>query len=304
MYILSNTIYTNNAKEAVHHMNNQQKDKNIYYSSSNSHESAFNRLYEILKMLRSPDGCPWDRDQTPQTFYKNLIEESYEYIDAFIKKDIQECSEELGDLYLVVSMLTIMHEEMNHFSLTQVLENTSEKLIRRHPHVFKNNYSEKVKAENPEEVIELWNSIKENIEGKKNEENIFAYIPGSMPNLLQSVEIQKKVKKYGFDWDKSKDVFQKIREELEELASEVENNSNRERIIDEFGDILFSLINYARFLNVDPDEALFRTNNKFKKRFTVMAELMKKDGIDLESETELSVMDKYWEKAKKINGEN
>ncbi len=118
-----------------------ENNQDIYYSGSNSHVSAFNRLYEILKMLRSPDGCPWDRDQTPETFYKNLIEESYEYIDAYIKKDIEECAEELGDIYLVVSMLTIMHEELNQFSLTKVLDNTSDKLVRRHPHVFKNNYS-------------------------------------------------------------------------------------------------------------------------------------------------------------------
>jgi tetrapyrrole methylase family protein / MazG family protein len=274
----------------------------FYYSSSTSHVSAFNRLYEILKMLRSPDGCPWDRDQTPETFYKNLIEESYEYIDAFIKKDIEECAEELGDIYLVVSMLTIMHEEMNQFSLTQVLDNTSEKLVRRHPHVFKNNYSEKVTAENPGEVVELWNSIKENIEGKKNKENVFAFIPGSMPQILQAVEIQKKAKKYGFDWEHSSEVFEKIREELNELSVEVENNSDREKILNEFGDILFSLINYARFLKIDPDEALFRTNTKFKNRFTIMAELMKKDGIDLETDNELELMDQYWEKAKKING--
>ena len=257
--------------------NNQE----IYYSSSNSHVSAFNRLYEILKMLRSPDGCPWDRDQTPETFYKNLIEESYEYIDAFIKKDIEECAEELGDMYLVVSMLTIMHEEMNHFSLTHVLDNTSEKLVRRHPHVFNNGNTEKVTAKNPDEVVELWNSIKENIEGKKNKENIFAFIPGSMPNVLQAVEIQKKAKRYGFDWEYSSDVFEKIREELNELSIEVENNSDRDKILNEFGDILFSLINYARFLKINPDEALFRTNTKFKNRFAIMVDLMKKDGIDI-----------------------
>jgi tetrapyrrole methylase family protein / MazG family protein len=274
----------------------------IYYSSSSSHVSAFNRLYEILKMLRSPIGCPWDRDQTPETFYKNLIEESYEYIDAYIKKDIEECAEELGDLYLVVSMLTIMHEEMNHFSLTQVLESTSEKLVRRHPHVFKNNYTEKITADNPEEVIDLWNSIKENVEGKKNKENVFAFIPGSMPNMLQSVEIQKKAKKYGFDWEQASEVFEKIREELNELSIEVESNSDRSKIINEFGDILFSLINYARFLKIDPDEALFRTNTKFKNRFTIMAELMKQDGIDLDADNELELMDQYWEKAKIING--
>jgi len=281
---------------------NNSKNKDIYYTSSKSHVTAFERLYEILKMLRSPDGCPWDRDQTPETFYKNLIEESYEYIDAYIKKDINECAEELGDMYLVVTMLTIMHEEMNQFSLTQVLDNTSEKLVRRHPHVFKNNYTENITADNPEEVVELWNSIKENIEGKKNKDNVFTFIPGSMPNILQAVEIQKKAKKYGFDWDNTSDVFDKIREELNELSVEVENNSDRERILIEFGDILFSLINYARFLKIDPNEALFRTNTKFKTRFTCMAELMKKDGIDLEDDTELELMDKYWERAKKING--
>ena len=296
MYILS---IKGNTKKMNKTTDNTQE---IYYSSSSSHVSAFNRLYEILKMLRSPDGCPWDRDQTPETFYKNLIEESYEYIDAFIKKDIEECAEELGDMYLVVSMLTIMHEEMNHFSLTQVLDSTSEKLVRRHPHVFKNNFTEKITADNPEEVVDLWNSIKENIEGKKNKENVFAFIPGSMPNILQAVEIQKKAKKYGFDWEQASEVFEKIREELNELSIEVESNSDRSKIINEFGDILFSLINYARFLKIDPDEALFRTNTKFKNRFTSMAELMKQDGIDLDDDNELELMDQYWEKAKKING--
>lgn len=278
-------------------MKNSQE---VYYKESKSPEAAFKRLYEILKMLRSPEGCPWDQEQTPETFYKNLIEESYEYIEAYIKKDIDECAEELGDMYLVVTMLIIMHEEMNHFSLTQALNSTSEKLVRRHPHVFKNNSTEKISAENSEKVIELWDSIKENIEGKKNKKNIFAFIPGSMPNLLQALEIQKKAKKYGFDWEHTRDVFDKIREELDELSFEVENNSDRGKIVNEFGDILFSLINYARFLKIDPDEALLRTNTKFKNRFTLMVKLMEQDGIDPEAENDLEFMDKYWEKAKKL----
>jgi tetrapyrrole methylase family protein / MazG family protein len=271
---------------------------------------SFKQLYNILKTLRSPNGCPWDREQTPESFYKNLIEESYEYIDAYLKKDISECSEELGDMFLVVTMLTIMHEERDDFSLVKVLDDVSEKLIRRHPHVFSEEKSE-YEVENGDEVIVLWDSIKQNIEGKKSQD-IFKNIPASAPNLLQAVEIQKKARKVGFDWDSRTDVFKKVQEELEELASEVDGEThfdisepaNKDRIIDEFGDTLFSMINYARFLGIDPDEALYRANRKFKNRFRSMQQLFSDDGIDILEETlPLTELDNYWEKAKVLQKE-
>ncbi len=269
--------------------------------------SSFNQLYNILKTLRSPNGCPWDREQTPESFYKNLIEESYEYIDAYLKKDINECSEELGDMFLVVTMLTIMHEERDDFSLVKVLDDTSEKLIRRHPHVFSEDTSA-YEVENGDEVAVLWDSIKQNVEGKKSQD-IFKTIAASSPNLLQAVEIQKKARKVGFDWDSRTDVFKKVQEELEELACEVDGNShfdisvpeNKDRIIDEFGDTLFSMVNYARFLDIDPDEALYRANRKFKNRFSSMQQLLSEDGKDILEETlPLSELDRYWEKAKAL----
>lgn len=267
-------------------------------------KKEFTRLYDILTILRSPEGCPWDREQTPRSFYKNLIEESYEYIDAFLKRDMKECAEELGDMYLVVTMLIIMHEEQNDFNLSDVLRNTSEKLVRRHPHVFEKdseNYDEEYAVENADEVVTLWDSIKENVEGKKNIDNLFTYIPKSMPNILQSLEIQKKVSKVGFDWDKSEDVFDKIGEELDELKLETDRSeADHDRVIEEFGDLMFSMINFARFLEVNPDEALYRANKKFRKRFLTMQRLMDDQGISLETDKpDLATMDRFWETAKK-----
>jgi tetrapyrrole methylase family protein / MazG family protein len=262
----------------------------------------FADLYSVLTTLRSPDGCPWDREQTPQSFYKNLIEESYEYIDAFLKGDLAECREELGDMYLVVTMLVIMHEECGDFSLEDVLAEVSEKLIRRHPHVFRRE-SLSSTPEDGSQVLKLWNSIKENVEGKKSED-IFSRIPASAPNLIQAVEIQKKARKTGFDWDNRPEVLQKIREEIEELEEAVEASGSRaedqEKIAEEFGDVLFSLINYARFISVDPNEALFRANRKFKLRFARMQQLLLEEGHDiLEEILPLQVLDTAWEKVKR-----
>ncbi|MCF7943226.1 MAG: nucleoside triphosphate pyrophosphohydrolase [Spirochaetia bacterium] len=274
-------------------------------SNDDDISGSFKQLYNILKKLRSPNGCPWDREQTPESFYKNLIEESYEYIDAYLKKDISECSEELGDMFLVVTMLTIMHEERDDFSLVKVLDDVSEKLVRRHPHVFSEEKST-YEVVNGDEVIVLWDSIKQNVEGKKSQD-IFKTIPAASPNLLQAVEIQKKARKVGFDWDSRTDVFKKVQEELEELAREVDGEThfdisepaNKDRIIDEFGDTLFSMINYARFLGIDPDEALYRANRKFKNRFSSMQQLLSDDGKDILEETlPLTELDNYWEKAK------
>jgi tetrapyrrole methylase family protein / MazG family protein len=286
----------------------EKKEPNTF--SNDDISGSFKQLYTILKTLRSPNGCPWDREQTPESFYKNLIEESYEYIDAFLKKDISECSEELGDMFLVVTMLTIMHEERDDFSLVKVLDDVSEKLIRRHPHVFSEEKSA-YEVENGEEVIILWDSIKQNVEGKKSQD-IFKNIPASAPNLLQAVEIQKKARKVGFDWDSKTDVFKKIQEELEELAMEVDGKNhidisepaNKDRVIDEFGDTLFSMINYARFLDINPDEALYRANRKFKNRFRSMQQLLSDDGKDILEETlPLAELDNYWEKAKVLQKE-
>ncbi len=273
-----------------------------HLKDSQSVPEAFNRLYTILRILRGPNGCPWDQKQTPESFYKNLIEESYEYIDAFKKRDTAECAEELGDMFLVVSMLVIMHEEQDEMRMVDVLEETSRKLIRRHPHVFaQHELDDDSQPGNADEVVELWDSIKENLEGKHQQDNIFAFIPKSMPNILQSIEIQKKARKTGFDWEQAGDVLEKIYEELHELQAELDKRTaaevSREKVLDEFGDVLFSLINYSRFLAINPDEALYLANEKFKQRFTVMQELMKKDGLD--TDNELTVMDSYWNKAKK-----
>ena len=274
-----------------------------YLEDSHTVPEAFNRLYTILRILRGPDGCPWDRKQTPESFYKNLIEESYEYIDAFKKHDTAECAEELGDMFLVVSMLVIMHEEQDEMRMLDVLEDTSRKLIRRHPHVFaQHELDDDAQPDNADEVVELWDSIKENLEGKHQQDNIFAFIPRSMPNMLQALEIQKKARKTGFDWNEPRDVLDKISEELGELQEEIDRHagnglsSDKDKILDEFGDVLFSLINYSRFLGINPDEALYMANEKFKQRFTVMQNLMQKDG--LETNNELTLMDRYWNKAK------
>lgn len=266
----------------------------VITQTSNSAQEAFLRLYHVLKILRSPEGCPWDREQTPKKFYKNILEEAYEYIDAYNENDTAGCREELGDLYLVITMLSIMHEESNDFSVIEILEQTSEKLIRRHPHVF----TPDVTVSDAGSVVELWDSIKEQVEGKRStQENPFNFIPKALPPLERSEEIQKIARKRGFDWPTFQGALQKIEEELVELKAALEQEDTT-NIEEEIGDLLFSVVNVARICKVNPHIALHRTNEKFIKRYNTMVTMYQTETGKTFDQAEFEDMDLFWEKAK------
>ncbi len=253
---------------------------------------AFLRLFSIIKTLRGPDGCPWDKKQTPASLAPSLIEESYEFIEAAGDNNKDNMREELGDIFLLVTMISYMLEQDRSFSLSDVLHEISDKLIRRHPHVFGD-----MKKEDAGEVIELWKQIKRDVEKKKEVDSITEEIPRSLPPLERAFMMQKKVSKVGFDWEKGEDVEKKIIEEIEELKEELKDGhiSGTE---EEIGDILFSIVNFSRFLDVDPAIALHRTNQKFVTRFRYIEEKMKAAGKELSSDN-FTMMDEFWNEAKK-----
>ncbi len=260
---------------------------------STTFPDALERLLYILQVLRSPQGCPWDRSQTIDSFCKNLLEESYEYIDAVQTDDIHGCHEEIGDVFLVITMLGMMHEEHDSISIAQMIDGTSDKLVRRHPHVFSSD-----KADNPEEVIELWDSIKENLEGKTpTDDNFFHHLPKALPPLDRAQKIQKRVKKVGFDWDTVQGSIDKLREELDELEEAV-SEQDKKNIEEEIGDMLFSMVNIARHLKVTSSLALHRTNEKFIRRFNAMRDILTEQNISV-NDAELAVMEEAWNQAKK-----
>lgn len=262
-------------------------------------ENSFLEFYRIVKTLRAPGGCPWDRKQTPGSLSPNLLEEVYELVDALENKDMENEREELGDIFLVTTMIAAIGEENGKYTLSEVLNEISEKLIRRHPHVF----GDEVK-EDPDEVVELWNHIKKNVENKNEgkPESIFDRIPRTMPPLERSYKIQKKAAKVGFDWENIEDVFGKLSEEIEELEECLVKHgagSKHEEIESEVGDVLFSIINISRFLEIDPAIALNRTNKKFLGRFAYIEKHMGKSGKELSREN-FKQMDRLWEESKKV----
>ena len=266
------------------------KEKEIIDNSG----EAFNKLLEVIIKLRSPEGCPWDKKQTLKSLIPNLFEETFECIDAIDNNDIANTMEEIGDLYLLVVMLSYILEQTSSYTIKDVITTITEKLIRRHPHVFSD-----TKVDSVEEVLDLWQDIKVNVEGRAKKDSIIDSIPLSYPPLERAYKIQKKVSKVGFDWDKSSDVIAKIKEELEELEMEL-SSGNREKAELEMGDFLFSVINLSRYLNIDPALALHKTNQKFTKRFKYLEKEVQKLDKSLD-ETSLADMDKFWEQAKKYD---
>lgn len=262
------------------------KEKNT--DSFDTH--IFDRLYNTVKILRSPGGCPWDREQTPETLISSLIEEVYETTEAILNKDNKGIIEELGDLFLVLDMIISIYEEKGLFKYHNVLEDVLKKIIRRHPHVFEN-----ITLNTSEEVVKHWEHIKRTVEKQKSSSlSIFQNIPSSAPPLERAFLIQKKVQKYGFDWPSEKELLVKVQEEiLEYQEADTENEK-----IEELGDLLFSIINLCRLNNIEPSIALNRTNNKFCKRFNYLEDNMKKSGYELKSEN-IELMEKYWQEAKK-----
>lgn len=248
---------------------------------------AFSRLLDIMDDLR--EKCPWDKKQTLQSLRYLTIEETYELGDAIIENDMQEIKKELGDLLLHIVFYAKIGSETGDFDMADVANGICEKLIHRHPHIYGD-----VKVENEEDVKRNWEKLKLK-EGRK---SVLEGVPGSLPAMVKANRIQEKVKAVGFDWEESHQVWEKVQEELDELQTEVKNN-NSKKIEQEFGDVLFSMINYARFLNVNPEDALEQTNKKFIKRFKYLEEKSNEIGKPL-SEMTLAEMDIYWNEAKKI----
>ena len=254
---------------------------------------AFDRLLTIMDELR--ENCPWDKKQTLESLRHLTIEETYELSDAILTSDLEEIKKELGDLMLHMVFYARIGSEKGAFDMTDVLNQVCEKLIRRHPHIYG-----EVVAEDEKTVKENWEKIKLQEKGTT---SVLGGVPKSLPALVKAMRIQEKARGVGFDWEEKEQVWEKVVEEMNEFH--VEFNIEQEQTIDkqkamgEFGDLLFSLINYARFVDINPEEALERTNLKFIQRFQYLEEAAKNSGKSL-AEMTLAEMDSYWEAAKKL----
>ncbi len=246
---------------------------------------AFERLLNIMDDLR--EKCPWDKKQTFESLRPLTIEETYELTDAITSNDLSSLKGEIGDLFLHLVFYCKIGSEQNAFDATSVLNAVCDKLVYRHPHI----YSDTI-AETEEEVKANWEKLKLK-EGKK---SVLEGVPSALPALVKASRIQEKVKGIGFEWSNKEDVWAKVLEEIEEFKAEEALQSPE--MEEEFGDVLFSLVNYARFNNINPENALAKTNEKFKKRFQLMENLIENEALELSNMT-LSEMDVYWEKAKK-----
>jgi XTP/dITP diphosphohydrolase len=249
---------------------------------------AFGRLLDIMDDLRAK--CPWDKKQTLETLRYLTIEETYELADAILDGNLLEIKGELGDIMLHMVFYAKIASEKNAFDIADVLTTVCDKLVERHPHIYGD-----VVAETEEEVKANWEQIKL----KSGKKSVLEGVPKSLPAMVKATRIQEKARGVGFDWDNANQVFEKVQEEILELKEEVKQENNQSKVEDEFGDVLFSLINYARFVGVDPESALERTNKKFIKRFQYLEIASKEDGKELKNMT-LEEMDVYWNKAKLI----
>ena len=248
---------------------------------------AFDRLLTIMDELR--EQCPWDKKQTLQTLRHLTIEETYELGDAILDNDLNEVKNELGDLLLHIVFYARIGSESNSFDIADVANSICDKLINRHPHIYGD-----VSVANEEDVKRNWEDIKLR-EGKK---SVLEGVPNSLPALVKANRIQEKVAGVGFDWERPEQVFEKVKEELSELQEEL-NSGNKDKLEAEFGDVLFSIVNYARFLDINPESALERTNKKFIKRFQYLEGKAKEKRKNLR-EMSLAEMDVFWEEAKEI----
>lgn len=253
---------------------------------------AFDRLLTIMNELR--ENCPWDKKQTLESLRHLTIEETYELSDSILDGNLNEVKKELGDLMLHNIFYARIAEEKNAFNVADVLNSICDKLIERHPHVYGD-----VEATDEKTVKENWEKIKLRTGNK----SVLEGVPKSLPALVKAIRIQDKARGVGFDWEKKEQVWEKVEEEMQEFKKEfnVESDEaiNKEKALAEFGDLLFSLVNYARFINIDPEEALERTNKKFIKRFQYLETESAKDGKQM-GEMTLEEMDVYWNRAKLI----
>ena len=256
-------------------------------NTRNQQLKAFQRLLDIMDDLR--EQCPWDQKQTIESLRHLTIEETYELADAILDNDLEEIKKELGDLLLHIVFYAKIGSEQDAFDIADVANSISDKLIDRHPHIYGD-----IEVENAEQVKQNWEQLKL----KEGKNSVLEGVPKSLPAMVKANRIQDKVSGVGFDWDHPEQVWQKVQEELSELNNEIKNG-NQDKIQSEFGDVLFSMVNYARFINVNPENALERTNKKFTNRFQYLEEKAKKAGTKL-SDMTLAEMDVFWNEAKEI----
>lgn len=250
-------------------------------------------LVAIIKVLRAPGGCPWDREQTHKSIKKNFIEETYEVVEAINKQSTDMLREELGDVLLQIVLHSEMESENGNFSFDDVVNDIVQKLVVRHPHVFG-----EVVANNTAEALNSWDAVKLKTKGQKNQTESMLSVPRELPALMRAQKIQHKAAKIGFDWDNVGGAVDKLYEEIDELKTAMEQGK-RFDIEDEFGDVLFSCINIARFIDVDSEEALTASTDKFMSRFSLVEQMASEQGIDMKSSS-IEELDRLWDKAKKI----
>ena len=249
----------------------------------------FEKLWDIMKLLRKE--CPWDKEQTHDSIKAATLEEAHEVIEAIDQRDYEELKTELGDLLLHIVFHSAIAEENKTFSINDVIDSITNKLIRRHPHVFGD-----TKVNGTKDVVKNWEEIKLS-EGRK---SVLEGVPKNLPGLAKAYRLQEKASKVGFDWEKKEDVWKKVIEEIEEMH-EMERDDNKEKLERELGDVFFALANYSRFLGINPENALRYTNEKFINRFNYVEEKVKATGKSI-YDSNIKEMDKYWEESKKALG--
>jgi XTP/dITP diphosphohydrolase len=265
---------------------------NIPPTHASTPDSAFLRLLTVLDTLRTQ--CPWDKKQTMETLRHLTIEETHELSDAILEGDMQEVKKELGDMMMHLVFYARIGDENNHFNITDVLNGVCDKLIHRHPHIYGD-----TEVNGEEDVKKNWEKLKL----KEGNKSVLGGVPSSLPALVKASRIQEKARGVGFDWEEKQQVWEKVEEELQEFKNEFniveQQEIDLEKAEGEFGDLLFSLVNYARFININPENALEKTNKKFIKRFQYLEEKAKNSGKALQDMT-LAEMDVYWNEAKKL----
>lgn len=253
-------------------------------------EKKFYELIDTMKTLRGDNGCEWDREQTHKSLRPYLIEECYEVIKAIDENDLEELKNELGDVLLQVIFHAQIAEDSNEFNVEDVIDNLNKKLIRRHPHVFSDEKGYSYKR---------WEEIKAKEKGKKENFSILGDLNNSLPALSLARRVQENASTVGFDWENVEDVKNKVIEEIDELKTEL-INSNTERTDEEFGDLLFSIVNYSRFMKIDPEISLKKATIKFMNRFKIMESLIDNDGKNIEN-LNVKELDNYWKRVKEVS---
>ena len=253
---------------------------------------SFEDFIEIIRLLRAPGGCPWDREQTHKSIRNDFLEEAYEAVDAIDTEDDSALCEELGDVLLQVALHSQIASEENSFDITDVIDTVARKMVLRHPHVFGD-----VKVADSQEVLSNWDKIKNVEKNMSSATDTLRSVPNAFPALMRAQKVQKRAAKAGFDWDDYEGAFDKIGEETAELKKAI-NGGNQTEIFEEFGDLLFSCVNVSRFLKINSEEALSAATNKFINRFSKVEALAVERGIDMKT-TSLEELDKLWDEAKK-----